>query len=184
MTGILENPPGVGHNKPESEGARKGKSALGALDQEGRFRPRPRRHLRRTRQRAVHPTPRLSLQGITGRAGRISTARSVINPQVAPMSRSRSRPMSRPCPGGLWPEARPSQFRGLLCAGGQGTRRARWPFVPWQAGDALIVENGCVHQHFNDDPTTRALLLVFKAKPLFLFMNMVFQRIVYYPPKP
>ena len=33
------------------------------------------------------------------------------------------------------------------------------------AGDIMLVENGCVHQHFNDDPDEEAVLLVFKAKP-------------------
>jgi hypothetical protein len=39
-----------------------------------------------------------------------------------------------------------------------------------------------VHQHFNDDPDNEAILLVFKAKPLFLFMHLIFQKIVSYPP--
>ena len=55
--------------------------------------------------------------------------------------------------------------------------------IPWKAGDIMIVENGCVHQHFNDDPDNRAVLLVFKAKPLFLFMHLMLQKIVEYPPK-
>lgn len=55
--------------------------------------------------------------------------------------------------------------------------------IEWQAGDIMIVENGCVHQHFNDDPTEEAILLVFKAKPLFLFMHLLFQKIVSFPPK-
>ena len=46
----------------------------------------------------------------------------------------------------------------------------------------MIVENGCVHQHFNDDPENEAILLVFKAKPLFLFMHLLFQKIVEWPP--
>lgn len=54
--------------------------------------------------------------------------------------------------------------------------------IPWQAGDVMLVENGCVHQHFNDDEKEQALLLVFKAKPLFHFMNLIFQKIVSYPP--
>ena len=37
----------------------------------------------------------------------------------------------------------------------------------------MFVENGCVHQHFNDDPDNEAILLVFKAKPLFLFMHLL-----------
>ena len=55
--------------------------------------------------------------------------------------------------------------------------------IPWKAGDVMIVENGCVHQHFNDDPDEEAILLVFKAKPLFLFMHLLFQKIVDWPPK-
>ncbi len=54
--------------------------------------------------------------------------------------------------------------------------------IEWKAGDAMIVENGCVHQHFNDDPDEEAILLVFKAKPLFLFMHLLYQKIVSYPP--
>ena len=54
--------------------------------------------------------------------------------------------------------------------------------IEWRAGDVMIVENGCVHQHFNDDPDNEAILLVFKAKPLFLFMHLLFQKIVSYPP--
>jgi gentisate 1,2-dioxygenase len=53
----------------------------------------------------------------------------------------------------------------------------------WEAGDALIVQNACVHQHFNDDPDNEAVVLIMKAKPLFLFMHMLFQKVVKYPPK-
>lgn len=55
--------------------------------------------------------------------------------------------------------------------------------IDWKAGDVMVVENGCVHQHFNDDPDEEAILLVFKAKPLFLFMHLLFQKIVEWPPK-
>jgi len=54
--------------------------------------------------------------------------------------------------------------------------------IPWQAGDVMFVENGCVHQHFNDDPDNEAILLVFKAKPLFLFMHLLYQKMISYPP--
>jgi len=37
--------------------------------------------------------------------------------------------------------------------------------IDWEAGDALIVENSCVHQHLNDDPNEEAIVLVAKAKP-------------------
>jgi quercetin dioxygenase-like cupin family protein len=51
-----------------------------------------------------------------------------------------------------------------------------------EAGDVMIVENGCVHQHFNADPEEEFVVLVMKAKPLFLFMHMIFQKTVKLPP--
>ena len=51
-----------------------------------------------------------------------------------------------------------------------------------EAGDCMIVENGCVHQHFNNNPDEEFIVLVMKAKPLFLFMHMVFQKNVKMPP--
>jgi len=54
--------------------------------------------------------------------------------------------------------------------------------IDWEAGDAAIVENACVHQHFNADPNRPARVLIFKAKPLFIFFNLLFQKNVTYPP--
>lgn len=48
----------------------------------------------------------------------------------------------------------------------------------WEAGDVVVVENSCVHQHFNDDPKRPARAIIIKSKPLYLFMNMVMQEVV------
>ena len=48
----------------------------------------------------------------------------------------------------------------------------------WTAGDIAIVHNNCVHQHFNASPTKPARALVMKTKPMFMFMNMLFQKMV------
>src|SRR5262249_47654631 len=48
----------------------------------------------------------------------------------------------------------------------------------WQAGDIAIVHNNCVHQHHNADPDKPARALVLKSKPMFLFLNMLFQKSV------
>ena len=53
----------------------------------------------------------------------------------------------------------------------------------WKAGDLAIVHNNCVHQHFNGDPLKPARALVLKTKPMFLFMNMLFQQLVAARPK-
>ena len=54
--------------------------------------------------------------------------------------------------------------------------------MDWEAGYALIVENACVHQHLSDSDD-ETFVLVLKAKPLFLFMHMIFQKMVAFPPK-
>jgi quercetin dioxygenase-like cupin family protein len=48
----------------------------------------------------------------------------------------------------------------------------------WQAGDVAIVHNNCVHQHHNASPDKPARALVMKAKPMYMFMNMLFQKVV------
>ena len=48
----------------------------------------------------------------------------------------------------------------------------------WKAGDVAIVHNNCVHQHFNASKDKPARALVIKTKPMFMFMNMLFQHLV------
>jgi len=48
----------------------------------------------------------------------------------------------------------------------------------WSAGDIAVVHNNCVHQHFNADPVKPARALVLKTKPMYMFMNMLFQHLV------
>ncbi len=52
----------------------------------------------------------------------------------------------------------------------------------WEAGDVCIAENGCVHQHSNADPNRPTQFVIFKAKPLTLFFNLLFKKNVVYPP--
>jgi gentisate 1,2-dioxygenase len=53
----------------------------------------------------------------------------------------------------------------------------------WRAGDVAIVHNNCVHQHFNASAREPARALVIKTKPMYLFMNMLFQHTVEKRPK-
>ena len=53
----------------------------------------------------------------------------------------------------------------------------------WKAGDVAIVHNNCVHQHFNASEREPARALVIKTKPMYLFMNMLFQHTVQKRPK-
>src|ERR1019366_1075196 len=52
----------------------------------------------------------------------------------------------------------------------------------WKAGDLAIVHNNCVHQHFNASPKEPARTLVIKTKPMYLSLNMLFQKTVEEPP--
>lgn len=48
----------------------------------------------------------------------------------------------------------------------------------WTAGCIAIVHNNCVHQHFNANAVKPARALVIKTKPMYLFMNMLFQKLI------
>jgi mannose-6-phosphate isomerase-like protein (cupin superfamily) len=48
----------------------------------------------------------------------------------------------------------------------------------WHAGDVAIVHNNCVHQHFNANKDKPARAIVIKTKPMYLFLNMLFQKTV------
>jgi mannose-6-phosphate isomerase-like protein (cupin superfamily) len=50
--------------------------------------------------------------------------------------------------------------------------------IDWKAGDVVIVEPGCVHQHFNDSSDEFAIVLVIKAKPAFMFANLIYQKMI------
>jgi mannose-6-phosphate isomerase-like protein (cupin superfamily) len=50
--------------------------------------------------------------------------------------------------------------------------------LDWKAGDVVIVEPGCVHQHFNSSDTEFARMLVIKAKPLFIFASLLYQQMI------
>lgn len=48
----------------------------------------------------------------------------------------------------------------------------------WEAGDVVVVHNSCVHQHFNASKTRPARALVIKTKPMYMFLNMLFQKAI------
>ena len=52
---------------------------------------------------------------------------------------------------------------------------------PWALPAWTLAERACVHQHINDGDE-EAMVLVMKAKPLFLFMHMLFQKVAEFPP--
>lgn len=53
--------------------------------------------------------------------------------------------------------------------------------LDWKAGDAFVIRNNCVHQHFNADSKRPARVLIIKSKPLFMFFNLFFQKNIDWP---
>ncbi len=53
----------------------------------------------------------------------------------------------------------------------------------WNAGDLVLIHGGCVHQHFNADPDKPARGLIIKSKPLYIFLNLIYQERIEGPPK-
>lgn len=48
----------------------------------------------------------------------------------------------------------------------------------WEPGDLGLIHGGCVHQHFSADPENPARVLIIKAKPLYLFLHLLYQQYV------
>ena len=68
---------------------------------------------------------------------------------------------------------------------GTALRDPRRDQVRLEAGDIAIVHNNCVHQHFNRSTDKPARALVIKTKPMYMFMNMLFQqRVTQRPSEP
>ena len=48
----------------------------------------------------------------------------------------------------------------------------------WGAGDVIYIPPNTIHQHFNASKDKPARALVIKTKPMYMFMNMLFQHLV------
>lgn len=48
----------------------------------------------------------------------------------------------------------------------------------WEAGDVVIIPQGCVHRHVNADPENKAKAMVVNPKATYLFHNLTAQRLV------
>ena len=109
--------------------------------------------------------------------------KKIINPQAVKVAQSIEAHLDVYAPGGYGQKHGHMNSAVFFVLKGKGHDVHDGRRLDWEAGDALIVENGCVHQHFNDDPNDESIVLIMKAKPLFLFMHMLFQKVVAYPPK-
>jgi quercetin dioxygenase-like cupin family protein len=106
--------------------------------------------------------------------------KAVINPQSVNVAQSIECHLDAYAPNGAGQKHGHMNSAAFFVITGKGRDIHDGQEMQYEAGDALVVENGCVHQHINrgDD---EMLVLVMKAKPLFLFMHLLFQKMVEYP---
>ncbi|MDH5749491.1 MAG: cupin domain-containing protein [Rhodospirillales bacterium] len=109
--------------------------------------------------------------------------KKIINPQVVKVAQSVEAHIDVVAPNGHGQKHGHMNSAVFYILKGRGHDIHDGRRIDYEAGDALVVENACVHQHFNSDPEEELKVLVLKAKPLFLFMHMMFQKVVEYPPK-
>lgn len=128
-------------------------------------------------QPRVYPTQDLNWKG-----GPQNFGKKVINPQAAKVAQTIETHVDAFAPGGYGQRHGHMNSAVFFCLKGKGHDVHDGRRIDWEAGDALIVENGCVHQHFSDDPDDETICLIMKAKPMFLFMHLIFQEVVEFPP--
>jgi len=116
------------------------------------------------------------------KGGPTKWGKNIINPQRTPITQAIETHIDVLAPGAYGQRHGHMNSAVFYILDGKGYDVHDGIRYDWEAGDACIVENKCVHQHFNDDPDRPARYLVVKAKPLFLFFNLLFQKVVEYPP--
>lgn len=116
------------------------------------------------------------------KGGPQSFGKKVINPQACKLAQSIETHVDVYAPGGYGQTHGHMNSAVFFVLKGKGHDIHDGRRLDWEAGDALIVENACVHQHLSDDHDDETIVLIMKAKPLFLFMHMVFQKMVEWPP--
>jgi hypothetical protein len=109
--------------------------------------------------------------------------KKIINPSATDVSQSIECHIDSIAPGGYGQKHGHMNSAVFLVIRGKGFDIHDGKRYDYDTGDALIVENACVHQHLNKESDEELTVLVMKAKPLFLFMHMIFQKIVDWPPK-
>jgi mannose-6-phosphate isomerase-like protein (cupin superfamily) len=171
--------PGIGHNNPEEEDGdvkweRWTRRRIFVRELAGTY-----SHL----YKQLLDQPRVySSKSMPWKGGPQQYGKQIINPQASMVAQSIETHIEAYGPGAFGQKHGHMNSAVFYVIKGYGHDVHDGRHIPWKAGDVMIVENGCVHQHFNDDPENEAVLLVMKAKPLFLFMHLLFQKIVTYPP--
>ena len=167
-------PGAPGHNKPVYDWPRHTKKRTFVRALEGTY-----AHM----QGMVNTQPRVyHSKDFKWEGGPQSYGKPVINPMSVDIAQSIETHFHAFAPGGYNKKHGHMNSAVFYVIRGEGYDIHDGEKLPFEAGDCMIVENGCVHQHFNSSDTDELITLIMKAKPLFLFMHMVFQKTVKMPP--
>jgi quercetin dioxygenase-like cupin family protein len=181
MTGLYDRTPGHGHNHPPDH--THDEDEIWERWSKKRVFVRPLEGTYSNLYQALVEQPRVySSRDVPWKGGPQLFGKHVISPQAAAVTQSIETHIEVYAPGAYGQKHGHLNSAVFYVLKGRGHDVHDGKHIEWKAGDVMIVENGCVHQHFNDDSDNEAILLVFKAKPLFLFMHLLFQKIVSYPP--
>jgi quercetin dioxygenase-like cupin family protein len=166
---------GPGHNQPEVVWERWQKKRTFVRALEGTY---------GELQQALADQPRVySTLDMEWKGGPQAYGKHVINPQRTDIAQSIETHIHAYAPGGYAQNHGHMNSATFYVLRGKGYDIHDGERMDYEAGDVLLVENGCVHQHFNASDTEELVVVVMKAKPLFLFMHMLFQKTVKLPPK-
>jgi quercetin dioxygenase-like cupin family protein len=164
-----------GHNKPRYDWPRHTKKRTFVRALEGTY-----AHL----QNVVNQQPRVyHTSDFHWEGGPQSYGKPVINPMSVDIAQSIETHIHAFAPGGYNKKHGHMNSAVFYVMRGEGYDIHDGEKLPFEAGDCMIVENGCVHQHFNASDKEELVTVIMKAKPLFLFMHMLFQKMVEYPAK-
>ncbi len=128
-------------------------------------------------QPRVYKTTDFKLKG-----GPAQFSRTIINPHSVEITQMIETHVEAYAPGGYSQKHGHMNSAVFYILDGKGYDVQDEVRYDWEAGDVCIVQNASVHRHYNADPEKPAKVLVMKAKPLFLFAHMIYQKMVEYPP--
>ncbi len=173
--GDSDGGPGVGHNRPEVVWERWVKKRTFVRALEGTY---------GDLQKHFQEVPRVySSFDLDWKGGPQMYGKHMINPQRTDIAQSIETHIHVYAPGGYSQKHGHMNSATFYVLRGEGYDVHDSERLDYEAGDVLLVENGCVHQHFNASSDEDLIVVVMKAKPLFLFMHMIFQKMVKLPPK-
>ena len=109
--------------------------------------------------------------------------KQVINPKGTQVAQSIETHIHAFTPGGDAQNHGHMKFATFYVKRGQGFDIHDGDRIDYEAGHMVLVEAGCVHQHYNASDEEGMNFVVMKAKPLFLLMHRVFQKTVKLQPK-